>query len=519
MSAPFLDFWSHPSGECATVEEAGETRRLDVGTFAGRVHVEWDPEAAVTPLGQLAFFIEYLKAGGLFEPWVSDCPLTLTSPNAPKKRDVLGTLLLSVLAGHKRYAHITCIRGDGVNPALLGMTKVVSEDAVRRGLAKIDAAAGTTWLQRHLDYVWRPLLGEPWILDVDSTVKPIYGHQEGAVVGYNPHKPGRPSHVYHTYMIAGLRLVLDVEVDAGNRHTSKHAAPGLWALLDRLGRDSWPALLRGDADWGTENNMSRAEREGVAYLFKLRATARVKRLIEKAMGEADWAAAGHGWQGKEAELRLSGWSRQRRVVVLRRRLSRELAVVGGDGESAGGQRLLGFTEIVGDAALYETAVLVTSLDAEILTVAQLYRDRADAENAFDELKNHWGWGGFTTRDLARCRLMARTVALVYDWWTLFARLVDPDRHAEAITSRPLLLHAVARQTRHAGRTTLSVTSGHARNRPVRQALARLADFFRALEHTAEQLTGVERWCRILSRALVKYLHGRDLKPPGHLLPA
>jgi hypothetical protein len=48
--------------------------------------------------------------------------------------------------------------------------------------------------------------------------------------------------------------------------------------------------------------------------------------------------------------------------------------------------------------------LVTSLDAEILTLGQLYRDRADCENIFDELKNQWGWGGFTTHDLARCRL-------------------------------------------------------------------------------------------------------------------
>ena len=37
-------------------------------------------------------------------------------------------------------------------PRLLGMKKVVSEDAVRRGLAKIDEAAGLTWLQTHLDY-------------------------------------------------------------------------------------------------------------------------------------------------------------------------------------------------------------------------------------------------------------------------------------------------------------------------------------------------------------------------------
>ncbi|MGH8652831.1 MAG: hypothetical protein ACREYE_11985 [Gammaproteobacteria bacterium] len=50
---------------------------------------------------------------------------------------------------------------------------------------------------------------------------------------------------------------------------------------------------------------------------------------------------------------------------------------------------------------WRCSVLVTSLDAEIRTIAQLYRDCADAENPFDELKNHWGWGGFTTQDLKR----------------------------------------------------------------------------------------------------------------------
>ena len=62
-------------------------------TFAGRVHIEWDATAPVTPFGQLPFFIDYLKQAGLFDAWVADCPLSLTSPNAPKKRDLLGTVL------------------------------------------------------------------------------------------------------------------------------------------------------------------------------------------------------------------------------------------------------------------------------------------------------------------------------------------------------------------------------------------------------------------------------------------
>jgi hypothetical protein len=123
---------------------------------------------------------------------VADCPLHYSSPNAPKKCDVLGTIFLSVVAGLWRYAYMTTVRCDTVNPPLVGMTEVVCEDAVRRGLDKIDEEAGETWLQGHFDYRTRPLLSEPWILDIDTTVKPLYGHQEGAVVSYNPQKP-RPS--------------------------------------------------------------------------------------------------------------------------------------------------------------------------------------------------------------------------------------------------------------------------------------------------------------------------------------
>jgi len=501
----------HPPGEQPVVDP-GSTGPVPVDTYAGRIDVDWDPDAAVTPLGQLPFFIEYLKQASLFDGWVAGCPIQYTSPNAPSKRNLLGTLLLSILSGHWRYAHITALRADPVTPPLLGMTKVLSEDAVRRGLAKIDPGAGAAWLQENLDYVVRPLLREPWILDVDTTVKPLYGHQEGAVVGYNPGKPGRPSHSYHSYLIANLRLVLDVEVHDGNQTAAKHGAPGLWALLDRLGRDCWPTLLRGDTGWGNEAVMREAEQRALPYLFRIRLTANVRRAIERA-ANGPWSDAGHGWQGQSIQLRLDGWGRQRRVVLLRRKLEGTLAISEPD---ANGQHLLSFATVDARKQVWEYGALVTSTDAEILTLGQAYRDRADSENDFDEFKNQWGWAGFTTRDRNRCQLMARSVALVANWWNLYVRLADPDHHREAITSRPLLLTAIGRQTQHAGRTTLHVSSPHGRHGWARQAFTRIGAFFAELRQTAEQLTSLDRWYRILSQALVKYLHGRQLKPPTRI---
>lgn len=168
--------------------------------------------------------------------------------------------------------------------------------------------------------------------------------------------------------------------------------------------------------------------------------------------------------------------------------------------------------------VYEYAVLVTSLDDDVLAIAQHYRDRADCENNFDELKNHWGWVGFTTRDLKRCRFMARMTALVYDWWSLFVRLADPHKHTESITSRPLLLHAPARLIRHGRQTRVTISHAHADIAWVEDACRTLSVFLSTLMETAEQLTPVQRWCRIPSQALVKYLRGRQLRPPD-LLPA
>jgi hypothetical protein len=129
-----------------------------------------------------------------------------------------------------------------------------------------------------------------------------------------------------------------------------------------------------------------------------------------------------------------------------------------------------------------------------------------------------GWGGFTTQDLTRCRLLAGTVALIYNWWCLFARLADPEHHREAITARPLLLSAIARRTQHAGQVTLTISSTHGMRDKARRAYVRIAGFLARLRENAEQLDPLEKWYRILSEALRHFLKGRQLQPPLRLNP-
>lgn len=506
---------THPTGGASDTTKSPVLSSSIVDTFGGKIHIEWNPDAAVTPLGQLPFFIQFLKLGGRFDPWVNDCPLSFNSNNAPQKVDVLGSLFLSILSGHKRYAHITTLMSDSVNPALLGMNKIVSEDSARRAVKKIEEEAGIAWLQNHLQDCCNPLLKTPWILDVDTTIKPLYGHQEEATKGYNPQKPGRPSHTYHTYMMANLRLVLDVEVKAGDQSHSTHSLPGLLSLLKRLPTDSKPELVRGDIGFGTDTIMSDLEAINQSYLFKLKKSKNVINLIFKHHGVGEWERVHSGWEAKSDELALQGWKEKRQVIIVRRQLCSDSIV--SIESSRDDNKQLSFIDGPEDMKAYEYSVLVTDRkDLDLSTVFHHYRDRADCENNFDELKNQWGWGGYTSKDVKSCRLMSRMISLIYNWWNLYVRLAMPEQHHEAITSRPLLLSGIGRQTKHSDKKTITITSMHGKAGKLAKAYHRLSRLFNELKEIAPQLTLDDCWHHLLQKIVVYFEKKAGVSDPPYV---
>jgi Transposase DDE domain group 1 len=512
---------------CVADKAVSTTRQTDlsVATPGGKFQIRWDEGGSASALGQLGFFAEYLEFTGLFGRWVSSCPLRYTSPNAPTATDVLGTWMLSILDGQRRYAHVTGLRGDAVAPQILGMKKMVSDESLRRALMQLaphpakrctdteraacaaQLARTSRWMDQALLESTRAVLAAPWVLDVDTTVKPLYGHQASAEVGYNPTKPGRPSHSLHTYWIANIRMVLDVEVQSGKAVAAKHSMPRLGALLQQLQPEERPSLVRGDSAFGNESVMAQLEEMGQDYLFKLRQTKGVKRLIEHKWQEDKWQkSVGHGFDAATGELKLVGWQRARRVVVLRRRVKENLIV---EKCLKNGQAEMAFIERNDPLKLWEYVVLVTNSDYDLVAIGQLYRDRADCENGFDELKNQWGWGGYTTQDLERCNLSARAVALIYNWWSWYVRLANPKSRLEAITSRPLLLAGVARLTEHAGQSRLLVSISHAAVDKIKVMICNVRNGLDAVLTATPQLPKLGRW-----QALVRYIVNKiiELQP-------
>ena len=499
----------HPEGELA----AGPTdfpppHRID--SFGGPVKACWGSSPAVTRHGLLAYFIDFLKVSKTWKEFVDSCPLTYSSPNAPTKEEILATMLDSILIGQRRYAHMTALSGDTVIAGLFGVTTFRSQDSVRRAFEKTDEEAITRWIDQQMDRTFAPLLEQEWVLDLDATIKPLYGHQEDARVGYNPMKPGRPSHVYQAMVLAAGKLVLNVDTQAGNQCASEYAQPTLFGWLDARDRKLWPTFIRGDIAHGNERMMLGAEQRQLPYLFKLRQTKNVSRKIgrlAKQGSKAEWNSTEQGWESLETTLRLEGWTRERRVIVSRRKLPEEKV---GASSTVNKQRCLpGMIVERSGGDWYEYSVLVTSWEEwDLGRLTQEYRNRADAENMFDELKNQWGWTGYTTQDVKRSQLMARLVALVYNWWGIYTRMGTGGRHREAITTRPALIEGVAERTEHAREVKLEITSLHGKATKIAKLLSGFSAYLHKFLAGATQLDQKEVWPTLLRRIFWYFCGGK-----------
>ena len=112
-----------------------------------------------------------------------------------------------------------------------------------------------------------------------------------------------------------------------------------------------------------------------------------------------------------------------------------------------------------DEQKHELAVYITNLDPAEYNAWQvqvLYRERADAENVFDELKKQWGFSGFCSRKRRVSALAARLLLLVYNLWNLFLRLLEPERHVEAAGGRHWFLVIAARLMQSGGCCSASI---------------------------------------------------------------
>jgi hypothetical protein len=114
--------------------------------------------------------------------------------------------------------------------------------------------------------------------------------------------------------VANLRLVLDVVVSPGKVHSAGKARQGFRKILDKLPELQRPALAKGDCGFGNDLLIIELESRRQPYLFKLKQTLGVKKLLACQLERKDWSTpvpAGQGWSAVQNTLKLSGWDKAR----------------------------------------------------------------------------------------------------------------------------------------------------------------------------------------------------------------
>ena len=443
----------------------------------GQFHLRGSDEA-LTSYGGLVAWDHFLERCGVLAQLAGDYPLPRTSPNATPVIDILKAFSLNCLVGGTRFAHCRRLQDDTAVAKITGLHKgrLCGEDAFRRLCGSLDAAQVEAWFapaEQMIHHAMPPNAVADW----DSTVVVRYGKQEDAAIGYNPQKPGRPSHHPLACVIGGTRLCLHMEWRKGNTVS----ASGWIEAMEKVWRSPLAQhrirLNRGDIGFGQEPIMAWHEQgkgKRPSYLFKLKLTTNVK----KAIAAVPW----DDWQGQsneglvqlvELKLKLHGWSSERRVIV-----ERKLKPLNPSPQGSF------WKQCEEDFSAYVTNL--TTEEADAFQVVQLYRQRADAENVFDELKNQWGFAGFCSQKAAVSQSSARMLLLVYNLWSLFVRVLkNQGGHTEAIKSRYELLLIPAKLVLSGRRKIIKLAVGGKFANFLKQAYQRLEQW---LGRTAPQLS-------------------------------
>ena len=363
---------------------------------------------------------------------------------------VLGVLLDLAFAGVERLYHYAELEREPLLCTLHRSERLPDLTTLYRDLRRFEDPALAGELDALLaGVVRRGLAGQPRVvLDIDSMVNTLYGAQEGAALGPNPHKPGRVS--YHP-LLARDRvsdLIVHQQLRPGDSGSATDIVPFLHRTIDLVREDAphRPVLARLDAGFEGEQTLSVLERRRVGYVVKLRATAEVA-AVASARGASAWRAVELEGEG---ELQVTAfvwqrpsWSRPRVVVALRKR---EM------------ERLQGH---LFDELGWSYSLFVTDRDWAPDEVARFYDKRADVERTVCELRNDLAIDQVPSASFAAnaadfaLKTLARNLLVLYRDQGL--KLATRDR---VMTLRRRFVWIAGRIVCHAGRRVLRLAAGH-----------------------------------------------------------
>lgn len=214
------------------------------------------------------------------------------------------------------------------------------------------------------------------------------GNQEGAVKGYNPKHPGRPSHHPLLAFVSDVRMIANYWLRPGNTVASTNYLAFLEDTLSRL-ENKKVGLVRMDSVFFTNEILDCLEYKEMNYIVACRFNNRIKYSLTH--GKV-WIELADGLEISETTYQANSWDKPRRIVMVRQEIEKRP-------NAAGKQvRQLELFENGNDFGRYRYSCLVTNLRLPARIVYDSYRGRADSENRIKELKYDFSIDDFVTNN-------------------------------------------------------------------------------------------------------------------------
>jgi hypothetical protein len=327
--------------------------------------------------------------------------------------DVMLSWFYGLALGAERFEHFTRYRRDRLLGELLGVQRFGSPDTLRRLFLRFDYRQVTEVSERLMRFSlsgMRPIL-MGHTLDLDSTVLCRYGKQEGSLKGYNPQKPGRPSHHPLVAFLAEGRRLLWAVLRSGNSGSANGCVEFLKQALGVVASGHRIGLVRADAGFFEKQLLEYLESQELPYIIVARLTAVVRKLVIHQIPSTAWRVVARGVEVGDLEVSLPNWrSMKRRFVCLRQEIFER--------PEARGRRLI-------DCPGYTYRVMVTSVPYAAEVVSRMYGGRADSENRIKELKEDLSLDTFCLKSFDATDAAFRMGCVLYNLLADFRETVLP----------------------------------------------------------------------------------------------
>jgi len=268
----------------------------------------------------------------------------------------------------------------------------------------------------------------------------VYGHQQGAKVGFNPQKRGRPSYQPLLCFEGKTGDVWEGIYLSGDVHPAPHTIEILENSISKLPSGIRGIRIRADSAFYDHTLAEYLQDIPAGYAIG----ARITRPIRRSLGSLAYEEVSPGIWLAEFEYQPWRWKRAQRFVVVRRLVP----------EKPSWQ--LSLFQMAG----YTYQVIVTNLTLKPLNLWRFYNQRATGELIIRELLE--GYTLVPTQDWAANQAYFHLVLLAYNRINWFKRLCLPIdwQPLNLQTIRNRLLFVPAQLLRPQGRPTLSLPSSY-----------------------------------------------------------